>query len=144
MRAVSIRQPWAWLIVNGHVGFANLDWPTSYRGEFLIRAGLKLVQREYRDTAAQLLDQLGIEVPHHTDEGRVPRGGIVGMAALTGMAMQHPSPAFRGPYAWLLAGARQLPFTPFKPAHSGPDLRWFDVPRAVLMAGLAMQASPDA
>lgn len=134
MRAVSIRQPWAWLAVNGHIDLVNMDWATSYRGEFLIRAGLKLVQRDYRAIAAQLRDHLLIDVPAFDDEDRVPRGGIVGMAHLTGVANDHTSPLFHGPYAWQIARAQPLPFTPFNPPHRGADLRWFDVPRT--LAGL--------
>lgn len=132
MRAISVRQPWAWLASTGRISLLNLDWTTSYRGEFLIRAGQKLIQRDYRETAAQLRDLLHIEVPPFDDLDSVPRGGIVGLAALTGVATEHPSPLFSGHFAWLLAGARPVPFTPFKPPHSGPDLHWFDVPRSAV------------
>ncbi|MDR7331731.1 hypothetical protein [Roseateles asaccharophilus] len=132
MRAVSVRQPWAWLAANGHIELLNFDWTTSYRGEFLIRAGLKLVKRDYRALATQLRDQLDIEVPDCDDEAQLPRGGIVGMALLTGTYVEHPSPLFRGPIGWTLSHAQPLPFTPFNPPHSGPDLHWFDVPRAAV------------
>lgn len=134
MRAISIRQPWAWLVITGRCPIINLDWTTSYRGPFLIRAGQKLVQRDYRELAAQLRDQLHIEVPQFTEVDRVPRGGIVGQAVLTGTFVEHPSPFFRGPIGWTVEDAQPLAFTPFNPAHSGPDLRWFDVPRGA--AGL--------
>jgi hypothetical protein len=135
VRAVSLRQPWAWLAVNGHIGLFNMEWDTSYRGEFLIRTGLKLVQRDYRNLAAQLREQLNIDVPPFDDEARMPRGAIVGMACLIGVSTASTSPLFRGPFAWQIAHAQPLPFTPFKPPHRGADLRWFDVPRA--RAGLA-------
>ena len=38
MKALSIRQPWAWLIVNSHKHIENCDWPTKFRGRFLIHA----------------------------------------------------------------------------------------------------------
>jgi hypothetical protein len=39
MKALSIKQPWAWLIVNGHKDIENRDWRSDnpglkYRGEF--------------------------------------------------------------------------------------------------------------
>lgn len=37
--ALSIRQPWAWLIVNNHKPVENRSWPTSFRGRFLVHAG---------------------------------------------------------------------------------------------------------
>src|SRR5690349_14501124 len=39
MKALSIRQPWAWLIVNGHKPVENRSWPTKYTGKLLIHAG---------------------------------------------------------------------------------------------------------
>jgi len=45
MKALSIRQPWAWLIVNGYKTIENRTWRTSYRGPLLIHAG-KTIDRE--------------------------------------------------------------------------------------------------
>jgi hypothetical protein len=39
MKVLSIRQPWAFLIVNGHKNIENRDWLTAYRGPVLIHAG---------------------------------------------------------------------------------------------------------
>jgi hypothetical protein len=39
MLALSIKQPWSWLIVFGHKDIENRSWPTRYRGRFLIHAG---------------------------------------------------------------------------------------------------------
>ena len=41
MKALSIRQPWAWLIVNGYKDIENRSWGTSFRGRVYIHAGLK-------------------------------------------------------------------------------------------------------
>jgi hypothetical protein len=38
VKALSIRQPWAWLIANGHKDIENRSWNTNYRGAFLIHA----------------------------------------------------------------------------------------------------------
>ncbi|HDU8694716.1 TPA: ASCH domain-containing protein, partial [Morganella morganii subsp. morganii] len=38
MKAISIRQPWAWLIVNGHKDIENRSWRTKYRGQVLVHA----------------------------------------------------------------------------------------------------------
>lgn len=42
MRAISIMQPWAWLIVNGHKSIENRSWRCHVRGPILIHAGKKL------------------------------------------------------------------------------------------------------
>lgn len=38
MKALSIRQPWAWLVVHGYKDIENRDWYTSYRGRIYIHA----------------------------------------------------------------------------------------------------------
>ncbi|WP_206002040.1 ASCH domain-containing protein [Paraburkholderia aromaticivorans] len=42
MKALSIRQPWAWLIVKGHKDIENRTWSTRFRGRVLIHAGARL------------------------------------------------------------------------------------------------------
>lgn len=74
MKALSIQQPWAWCIVNGHKGVENRDWNTQYRGELLIHAG-KTIDRDAYD----FLQSMGLKVPP-PDE--LPTGGIVGKARL--------------------------------------------------------------
>lgn len=36
MKALSIQQPWAWLIVNGYKDVENRDWNTKFRGRFYV------------------------------------------------------------------------------------------------------------
>jgi len=40
--ALSIRQPWAWLIVNGWKDIENREWSTRFRGRLLIHAGKQI------------------------------------------------------------------------------------------------------
>jgi hypothetical protein len=42
MKIITIRQPWAHLIVNGSKNIENRTWPTSYRGPVLIHASLNI------------------------------------------------------------------------------------------------------
>ena len=39
MKALSIQQPWAILVVHGHKRVETRSWPTHYRGPLLIHAG---------------------------------------------------------------------------------------------------------
>ncbi len=39
LKAISIRQPWAWLIVNGYKDVENRIWVANLRGPVLIHAG---------------------------------------------------------------------------------------------------------
>lgn len=49
MKALSLRQPWAWMVVHGGKTIENRVWKTSFRGEFLIHASGGMTHREYRD-----------------------------------------------------------------------------------------------
>ena len=39
MKALSIKQPWAWAIIHAGKNVENRTWATSYRGPLLIHAG---------------------------------------------------------------------------------------------------------
>jgi ASCH domain len=38
MRTLSLRQPWAWLVVNGYKDIENRSWRTNHRGPLVIHA----------------------------------------------------------------------------------------------------------
>ena len=46
MKALSIRQPWAWLIVHGRKDIENRSWRTKFRGRFLVHAAQGMTRRE--------------------------------------------------------------------------------------------------
>lgn len=105
MKALSINQPWAWLIVNGYKSIENRDWDTKYRGEFLIHAGKKID----RDAYDFLLGR-NIQVPS-PDE--LPTGGIVGKSNIINtvhirdhhLLADKDKPWFFGDYGFILDGS---------------------------------------
>jgi len=108
MKALSIRQPWAWLIVRGFKPVENRDWFTSYRGQLLIHAAKTYDE----DTDPQWLERMyGGPLPPREFFARL-QGGIVGTADLTDCTRAHPSPWFFGKYGFVLDNARPLPFMP--------------------------------
>lgn len=122
MRALSIRQPWAWLIVNGFKDVENREWECLYRGPFLIHASQTMTKKFHRELSATLAQEFGVDVPAFDD---LPRGGIVGVATLTGCVRHSTSPWFTGPFGFELKDARPLPFLPRK-----GQLNFFHVPEA--------------
>lgn len=76
--ALSIRQPWAWLIIHGHKDIENRDWSTPFRGQLLVHAGLTMT-RDYYDQITEELGNAGMlpasGFPSYED---LPRGGLVG------------------------------------------------------------------
>ena len=118
MKAISIRQPWAWLIVNGFKDIENRDWRTSYRGPVLIHAAKGMMRYEYEDCletcrrAAKVRPfPSGTTWPAPKD---LLRGGIVGMATITDCVDQSESPWFFGTYGFVLTDAKTLPFRPMR------------------------------
>lgn len=120
MRALSIRQPWAWLIVQGHKPVENRDWSIKYRGPVLIHAGLTLSRKHYEDLELDMAVRMRIGLPAYED---LQRGGVVGVAEIVDCVEQSDSPWFTGPFGFVLARARPLPFYPCK-----GQLGFFDVP----------------
>ena len=47
MQALSIKQPWAELILRGIKDVENRTWETAYRGQFILHAGKKLDAEAY-------------------------------------------------------------------------------------------------
>ncbi len=125
MKALSIRQPWAWLILNAGKDIENRDWPTKFRGAFLIHASKGMTRYEYEDgcVTAELIAPR-VRVPQF---GQLERGGIVGMATLARCVGQSPSPWFFGIYGFELRDVLPLPFRPLRGA-----LGFFDVPDEIL------------
>jgi hypothetical protein len=123
MKALSIRQPWAWLIVNGYKDIENRTWPTRFRGRVLIHASKAKKRDEYEKARAfaESIDPTLI-VP---DFDALARGGIVGVARITDCVKRSGSPWHdRGAWRFKLEGARPLRFTPRKGALGFFDMTW--------------------
>jgi hypothetical protein len=104
--ALSIRQPWAWLIVNGHKDIENRRWRTNFRGPVLIHAAKGMTRAEC-DGCAQVAAEMGVTLP---DIIQLERGGIVGRATVVDCVEQSDSGWFQGPYGFVLRDAKPLPF----------------------------------
>lgn len=125
MKALSIRQPWAWLILNAGKDIENRDWPTGFRGRFLIHASKGMTRDEYENGLA-IAEEINAEVQIPAFS-QLKRGGIVGAATLIDCIRYSGSgfvsPWFFGEYGFELRDVAPLPFRPLKGA-----LGFFDVP----------------
>lgn len=106
MKALSIRQPWAWLIVNGYKDIENRKWKTNHRGKFLIHAAI-IIDEDAVSNFRQFRKDIPLPTAFET-------GGIVGMAEITNCVELSASPWFQGPYGFELKNADTLPFKPYK------------------------------
>ena len=115
MKALSIMQPWAWLIATGLKDVENRSWYTSYRGEFLIHAGKRVDRDANEDVSAGAHPVSGW--PLSMPSPYAPEcGGIVGIAELVNCVDQSGSDWFVGPWGFVIRNARPLPFRPCRGA----------------------------
>jgi hypothetical protein len=104
-KIISIRQPWATLIVRGVKDIENRSWATSYRGPVLVHASLRPSVHSLEGIARQF----DIDLPHV----ELPVGGIVGITNIIDCVEAHPSPWFEGKFGFVLDRSSELPFKPW-------------------------------
>jgi len=106
MKALSVRQPFALLIVAGIKDIENRSWPTKYRGRILIHAAKKV------DTEAmKKFDML----QYMTDAINHYRGGIIGEVEIVDCVEESNSPWFEnGCYGFVLKNAKKREFIPLR------------------------------
>ena len=121
--ALSIKQPWAWLICAGMPlmdsidnkdgstsvmpsdkvvikNIENRDWPTSYRGKFYVHAS----KRDDNEAQWWLMEKgFAPMMVLMLFSDKVPRGAIIGEVDLVDCVTEHPSPWFTGPWGFVLA-----------------------------------------
>jgi hypothetical protein len=125
MLALSVRNPWAWMIIHADKDVENRDWPTKVRGRVLIHAAKTMTKREWdhawwfsHDTGAPL-KAAEAELTYEN----IQLGGIIGSVEIYDCVMHSHSHWFMGNYGFLLRDPRPLPFTPWR-----GRLGFFDVP----------------
>ena len=116
MKALSLWQPWAWLIFNAGKDVENRGWSTSYRGPLLIHAAKRRPSVDEVSDIANQLDEAGLEEA----STRLRRawgteafhlGGIVGQVELVDCVRRSTS-LWAAPdrVHWKLAGAAPQEF----------------------------------
>jgi hypothetical protein len=122
MKVIVIRQPSAWLIVNGFKDIENRSWATRYRGPLLIQASAAEPSVRDMDDFREYASKRGVKLPRE-----FALGGIVGMARIEDCVTRSRSKWFEGPVGWVLSKPKRLPFVPLK-----GQLGLFDPPKQVL------------
>lgn len=110
MKTLSIRQPWAWLIIHGGKDIENRTWYTNIRERIAIHAGRHMTVQEY-DLAKYFAHRIN---PRLTLPGikQFNFGGIIGEVDLIGCVDESSSPWFAGPWGFVLANPEACAFRP--------------------------------
>jgi hypothetical protein len=151
MIALSIRQPWASLILLAGKNIENRTWPTNTRGRILIHAAKGMTWDDYLSGLSfayridpKLVEALGvltvsasmgfivdeskqhitrIDIAHGLRDCPLLRGGIIGSVNVVDCVRRSKSPWFVGPNGFVLRDPKPLPFVPLK-----GQLGFFEVP----------------
>lgn len=134
MKAISIRQPWAWMILHAGKNIENRTWETFHRGRVLIHASKGCTQAEYHNAieGALMLDlpakhtEALLNIP---DLKTIERGGIIGSVEIVACVRgKHSAWHAEGQFGFVLRNPQPLPFTPWK-----GQLGFFDVPPSAMV-----------
>ena len=109
MKVIVVRQPWAWLIVNGYKDIENRSWRTRYRGPLLIQASASLPSKRQLEEFRTYAAKRGAKLPDEFETG-----GIIGMVRLDECVTRSRSKWFLGPIGWRLAKPNRLRFIKLK------------------------------
>jgi hypothetical protein len=109
MKTLSIRQPYAWLIVNGLKDIENRSWPTEYRGPVLVHAGKTRMTRDDWQFWRENFEEFGEVL--FTEE-TIQYGGIVGAMNIVDCVTRSDSPWFEGEYGFVIDSAMTCDFIP--------------------------------
>jgi hypothetical protein len=95
MKALSIRQPWAWLIATGFKDIENRTWPTDFRGRIYIHAPKRTDSNAFSQLMRRGLSLAAVL--------KLTRGAIIGEVDIIDCVKHSTSPWFVGPYGFVLA-----------------------------------------
>lgn len=112
--ALSLRQPWAWLVLNAGKDIENRKWKTNFRGTFFIHAAQGCTRKEYEEAVA-FARSAGVDpaiLERLPSLEKIERGGVVGIATLIDCVSESDSPWFFGPYGFKLESVQRLHFRP--------------------------------
>jgi hypothetical protein len=109
MKALSIRQPWAWLICAGYKDIENRNWrigrkaqhePYSsyHQANFTIEVPVRIYVH-----ASKILDTSGAKYFNITIPPNLPLGAIIGEVDIIDCITESASPWFSGRYGFVLA-----------------------------------------
>lgn len=108
MKTISVRQPWAWLIIYGGKDIENRDWPTRYCGPLAIHAAKGMTVQEYEDSydfVNSFDRRLASKIPAFPE---LVRGAVIGTVILHDCVTADGSNWFQGIYGFILTDPKPM------------------------------------
>jgi hypothetical protein len=140
MKALTIKQPWASLIIEGGKDIENRSRCTHIRGWVLVHAGMRQEQAaevyEWCDNRSIFNNSAR---PHAARDvvlrARHSISGIIGAMHIVDCVEESASPWFNAPFGWVIDRVVKLPFLPCKGKQG-----WFNVELPAEMEALIPKA----
>lgn len=124
MKALSIRQPWAYAILHLGKTIENRDWYSSYRGPLLIHASKGVTRHEYASALWWMAHRSLCHPQGLPSFEEMPKGGIVGVGRMVDCVKESSSPWFEGTWGFVLEGVTPVEFYPCKGSLGLFDVDW--------------------
>ena len=106
MKAITLRQPWAWAIINVGKDIENRNWKTHFRGRVAIHAAVGMTRAEYEKACGYIRNiNRRITIPAYED---LERGAIIGTVEIVDCVQDSDSRWFMGEYGFVLARPKRL------------------------------------
>lgn len=111
MRVLSIKQPWAWAILNAGKDIENRDWFTNFRGRIGIHASKGMTRNEYDDFYFFIreIEDKWLAISTLPQPEQLHRGAILGTVEIVDCVRDSGSPWFVGEYGFVLRNPVILP-----------------------------------
>ena len=107
IKALSIRQPWAWAIIYAGKDIENRAWGASnFRGSLAIHAAKGMTRLEYLK-AREFMKDIGVICPPAVE---LQRAGIIGTVEIIDFVRTSESPWFMGPAGLVLRDPKPCRF----------------------------------
>jgi hypothetical protein len=103
VKALSVRQPWAWAIIFAGKDIENRSWQAvnhglAVRGRIAVHAAKGMTRHEY-ESASSFMAEIGVECPSPRN---LWRGAIIGFVDVVDVVSESQSPWFFGPRGLVL------------------------------------------
>ncbi|MDR3615604.1 MAG: ASCH domain-containing protein [Candidatus Obscuribacterales bacterium] len=124
LKALTLRQPFAWSVFNAGKDVENRTWPCKVRGTIAIHAAYNQPEGVYAPSSKfiqSVLKKLGKKSVRIPSLAKLDRGAIIGLVDIVDCVDGSPSAWFEGPIGFVFANARLLP----KPVPCADKRRFF-------------------
>ena len=105
MKAITVRQPWAWAIIFAGKDIENRNWPTKFRGTIAIHAAKGMTIKEYEEAAKLFRNYYRKKIP---DLKVITRGAVIGFVDIVDCVTNSKSKWFGGAYGFVLKNPRSI------------------------------------